>query len=47
MAALTADRDRKLELMGIEVDENAMNEEQQAMADATDALELDADYFDP
>ena len=33
--------------MGVEVDENAMTEEAQMMADAVDAMELDADYFDP
>ncbi len=46
MASLTADRDRKLALMGVEVDENAATEEQQMMADAVDAMELDPDYFD-
>ena len=46
IACLTADRDRKLEAMGIERDENAENEQAQEMAEAVDALELDIDYFD-
>ena len=46
VASLTADRDRKLELMGIEKDENAEGELQQELLDAADLLELDADYFD-
>ncbi len=46
VASLTRDRDRKLDLMGVERDENAEGEEAQIMADAIDALELDADYFD-
>ncbi len=33
--------------MGVEVDENALTEEAQMMTDAVDAMELDADYFDP
>ena len=46
VASLTSDRDRKLESMGIERDENADGEEAQEMTDAVDALELDTDYFD-
>lgn len=43
--ALTADRDRKLAVLGVQVDENAEPEEDQAMRDAMDALDLDPDYF--
>ena len=46
VASLTRDRDRKLDLMNVERDENAEGEEAQMMTDAVDALELDADYFD-
>ena len=46
VASLTRDRDRKLDLLNVEKDENAENEEAQMMTDAIDALELDADYFD-
>ena len=44
-ASLIADRDRKLELMGIERDEGAENEQAQEMTDVCDAMELDEDYF--
>ena len=44
-AALTADRDRKLAVISVQNDENAEPEEDQAMRDAMDALELDEDYF--
>lgn len=46
IASLTADRDRKLEAMGIEVDENVAGEQATEMLEAVDALELDNDYFD-
>lgn len=42
---MTADRDRKLAVLGVQVDENAEPEEDQAMRDAMDALDLDPDYF--
>ena len=45
VAALTADRDRKLAVLGIVTEENAEPEEDQAMRDAIDALDLDPDYF--
>mmetsp|Transcript_1472 Transcript_1472/g.2139 ORF Transcript_1472/g.2139 Transcript_1472/m.2139 type:complete len:82 (+) Transcript_1472:1105-1350(+) len=45
VAALTADRDRKLAVLGIVAEENAEPEEDQAMRDAMDALDLDPDYF--
>lgn len=46
VACLTADRDRKLEAMGIERDENEEKEQEQEMIDALEAMELDVDYFD-
>ena len=46
VSSLTADRDRKLEMMGVEVDEAAQNDQQNDMNDAMEALELDQDYFD-
>lgn len=45
IASLTADRDRKLELMGIEKDETAEGDKAQELADAIDGMELDEDYF--
>lgn len=47
IASLTADRDRKLEMMGVEVDEGEANDRAQEMTDAQEVLELDQDYFDP
>ena len=40
-ASLISDRDRKLELMGIEVEEGAEAEEAQRMTEAHDGIELD------
>lgn len=45
VASLTADRDRKLELLRVEKDENGEAESQQAMVDAMEILPLDAKYF--
>ena len=42
---MTADRDRKLEIMGVEKEENAENDQQQEMVDAIDAIDLDHEYF--
>ena len=45
VASLTADRDRKLELMKVEKDENAESETQQALIDAMEFTQLDSNYF--
>ena len=42
VTSLTADRDRKLELLRVEKDENGEAESQQAMVDAMEILPLDA-----